>query len=223
MNFKEVAKLSNFEIKASTKSLMPLLKFLNADKLEAGCDEAGRGCLAGPVVAASVILDRAKRLPSGLNDSKKLSPVARERLYKSICKAAMAYQIVEIDNNEIDSINILQASVKAMHEAAINLDPTPEHLLIDGHYFKNSKIPFTAIIKGDAKYASIAAASILAKVHRDRLMCELNKDYPQYQWASNKGYPSKAHRDAIEKYGISPFHRKSFRLLKDATQLELKL
>jgi len=191
-----------------------LLKpFLNKNIIEAGCDEAGRGCLAGPVYAAAVIL------PSNfknelLNDSKKLSEKNRYKLREIIINESIAWAIGIVDNNEIDKINILNASIKAMQIAVDNLKVKPEHLLIDGNRFKKHKnIPHTCVIKGDGKYMSIAAASILAKTFRDDYMIKIHEQYNVYDWKKNKGYPTKIHRKAISEYGITEFHRKSFKLL----------
>ncbi|WP_194975016.1 ribonuclease HII [Aquiflexum lacus] len=194
---------------------------LEYDKLEAGCDEVGRGCLCGPVVAAAVIL------PEGyanefINDSKKLSKSNRENLVEEIKASALAWSIAEASVEEIDEINILNASFLAMSRAVKNLEVIPQHLLIDGNRFKTDlNIPFDCIIKGDGKFASIAAASILAKVYRDNLMSEFAKTYPGYGWEKNVGYPTKTHRAGIIKLGLTPIHRKSFRHLP--IQLELGL
>ena len=185
------------------------------NKIEAGCDEAGRGCLAGPVFAAAVILP-ANFKNELLNDSKKLSEKNRYQLRDVILNESLAWAIGIVDNNEIDKINILNASIKAMQLAVDDLKITPEHLLIDGNRFKPYKnIPHTCIIKGDAKYMSIAAASILAKTFRDDYMIKLHGKFPYYDWANNKGYPTKKHRLAIAKHGITEYHRKSFRLLDE--------
>jgi ribonuclease HII len=182
--------------------------------MEAGCDEAGRGCLAGPVFAAAVIL------PKGfyhelLNDSKQVNEKNRNELRAIIEKEAIAFAVSKIENTEIDNINILKASFKAMHLAIDKLKVKPGLLLIDGNRFvPYKKTPHKCIIKGDATYTSIAAASILAKTYRDEYMNTLHLEYPQYNWNANKGYGTLTHRRAIEVYGVSPFHRKSFRLLK---------
>ncbi|MFC2126414.1 ribonuclease HII [Bacteroidota bacterium] len=187
--------------------------------VEAGCDEAGRGCLAGPVVASAVILPCGYKHPL-LNDSKKLSAVIRDSIRKDIEKDAIAWSIGAVSNEEIDDINILNASFLAMHRAIFKLRIKPEMLLIDGNRFKPyGKIPHVCIIKGDGKYASIAAASIIAKTHRDKIMEDLAKKHPSYAWEHNKGYPTKQHRALIIEHGISSYHRKSFKLLAD--QLEL--
>jgi len=178
--------------------------------VEAGIDEAGRGPLAGPVYAAAVILPHDFDLPE-LNDSKKLTEKKRYELRKKIEDTATDFAIASVSNEEIDKINILNATFKAMHMAIEKLKITPEHLLIDGNRFKPYKnIPFTCIVKGDGKYANIAAASILAKTYRDDYMVDLAKKYPEYGWDTNKGYGTKKHLEAIEKYGITPHHRKSF-------------
>lgn len=187
--------------------------------IEAGCDEAGRGCLAGPVHAAAVILPRNYKNKL-LNDSKQLSKKKRLILRNEIEKDAIAYGVGIVDNNEIDEINILNASFLAMHRAIDNLKQTPELLLIDGNRFKAFKeIPHECIIKGDGKFLSIAAASILAKTYRDEFMEQAHQKHPEYDWSSNKGYPTKKHREAIKQVGITDLHRKSFQLLP--SQLEL--
>lgn len=189
------------------------------DKLEAGLDEAGRGCLAGPVVAAAVILPKDYK-HKGLNDSKKLTAKQRESLRVDIEKEALCFAIAEISEKEIDEINILNASFKAMHVALSNLKMVPELLLIDGNRFKKyQNIPHECVIQGDGIYLSIAAASILAKTYRDELMTRLAREYPRYGWEHNMGYATEFHRNAIEKYGYSPLHRLSFNL--KSTQLEL--
>lgn len=197
-----------------------LLPFLESGRIEAGCDEAGRGCLAGPVFAAAVILpqDFSNDL---LNDSKQLTEKQRYLLRPIIEKEALAWAVGVVTAEEIDKINILAASFLAMHRAVDDLKIRPEHLLIDGNRFKPYRnVPFTTIVKGDGKMASIAAASILAKTYRDDFMNKIAVEYPQYDWLSNKGYPTVKHRNAIKEYGITPYHRKSFNLLGD-TQLSL--
>jgi ribonuclease HII len=180
--------------------------------IEAGCDEAGRGCLAGPVYAAAVILPKYYKNPV-LNDSKQLSEKQRDKLRIEIENVALAWAVAPLDNNVIDGINILNASILAMHKAVEKLGMTPALLLIDGNRFKPYPgIPHICFIKGDGKYLSIAAASVLAKTHRDDYMKKLHKEYPVYNWAQNKGYPTRDHRDAIIMHGITPYHRKSFRL-----------
>ena len=179
--------------------------------LEAGCDEAGRGCLAGPVVAAAVILPPGIQL-AGLNDSKKLTAAQRSKLDLIIRNTALAYRIASADNVEIDRINILEASIMAMHRALEGLSLNPEHILVDGNRFRSYRnIPHTCIIRGDSLYASIAAASVLAKQHRDELMRNFAKEYPHYGWDRNFGYPTAEHRRAIQKLGLTPHHRRSFR------------
>ncbi|WP_282036950.1 ribonuclease HII [Saccharicrinis aurantiacus] len=198
-----------------------LASYLNKDLIEAGCDEAGRGCLAGPVVAAAVILPPNFNHPL-LNDSKKLSEKQRNILRPIIEKEAIAWAVSFVDNKEVDKINVLNASIIGMKRAADELAITPEHLLIDGNRFKAHKtIPHTCIIKGDGKYRSIAAASILAKTHRDELMQKYADEYPNYGWSKNKGYPTKEHKLALIKFGETPLHRKSFKLID--TQLSLQL
>lgn len=184
--------------------------FLHEDLIEAGCDEAGRGCLAGPVFAAAVIWPKDLVL-KGLNDSKKLNVQKRLELRESIRQNALAYAVANVDQQEIDQINILQASIKAMHLAIKKLTLVPDHLLIDGNRFKPYRdIPHSCIVKGDSKYASIAAASILAKTYRDEYMEKLHEQYPRYLWKKNKGYPTVEHREAIAIYGLTEYHRKSF-------------
>lgn len=180
--------------------------------LEAGCDEAGRGCLAGPVFAAAVILPKRYRLPF-LNDSKQITATQRETLRPLIEKQAITWAVAQVDIEEIDKLNILWAAVKAMHLAVKALSQMPECLLIDGNKFKAYPgIPHHCIIGGDALYASIAAASVLAKTHRDEHMLQMHTRYPQYSWNDNKGYGTKVHREAILQHGISPLHRRSFRM-----------
>jgi len=194
---------------------------LESNRLEAGCDEVGRGCLCGPVVAAAVILpeDYANEF---INDSKKLSKSNRENLVEEIKVSALAWSIAEASVEEIDQINILHASILAMNRAIKSLKLIPEHLLIDGNRFKTDlNIPFDCIIKGDGKFASIAVASILAKVYRDNLMADLAREFPGYGWEKNVGYPTKVHREGIIKLGLTPLHRKSFRHLP--VQLDLGL
>lgn len=192
-----------------------LQPYHQTELLEAGCDEAGRGCLAGPVVAAAVILPRDFYHPL-LNDSKQLSESARNTLAPIIKESAIAWAIGICDHKEIDKLNILRASFAAMHKAIQQLTTRPQLLLIDGNRFhKYPRIPHACIIKGDAIYASIAAASVLAKTHRDALMLDLHAQYPHYNWANNKGYPTAEHREAIRNFGTSPVHRMSFRLLPE--------
>ena len=182
-------------------------------KVEAGCDEAGRGCLAGSVYAAAVILpsDYQNDL---LNDSKQLTEKKRYQLREIIQRDAVAWAVGIVSPDEIDKINILNASILAMHRALDQLKVRPEAIIVDGNKFKPyQNLPHTTIVKGDGKYLSIAAASILAKTYRDDYMNELAKEFPQYDWLSNKGYPTKKHRNAIRQYGITPYHRKSYNLL----------
>lgn len=187
--------------------------------IEAGCDEAGRGCLAGPVVAAAVIFPKRYRHKL-LNDSKQLDRESRERLREDIKRDAIAWAVAEVDHEEIDRINILNASFKAMHLALDKLHTRPELLLIDGNRFKPyPDIRHECIIKGDGRFLSIAAASVLAKTHRDDLMMNLATQYPGYSWETNVGYPTLAHREGIRQIGLTPFHRRSFTLLPE--QLEL--
>ena len=202
---------------------MHLLPYLQTEFLEAGCDEAGRGCLAGPVVAAAVILDTGKEI-IGLNDSKKLKASSREELYIHIKSDALAYAIGVVSPQEIDEINILRASFLAMHRALDQLPFTPEYLIIDGNRFDPYKdLPFSCIIQGDGRYQSIAAASILAKCYRDDLMQGLHRDFPLYSWSSNMGYPTIAHKVAIQEHGLTPHHRRTFRSSLTAKQLKLPL
>ncbi len=182
--------------------------------IEAGCDEAGRGCLAGPVFAAAVILpdDFSNEL---LNDSKQLSEKQRTALRFLIEREALDWAVASVNNHEIDQINILNASILAMHRALDQLHIRPEHIIVDGNRFKTyNNIPSLCIVKGDGKYMSIAAASVLAKTHRDEYMENLHKQFPVYNWKKNKGYPTKEHRKGIAEHGITDFHRKSFTLLQ---------
>jgi ribonuclease HII len=192
-----------------------LKRYLEKLLIEAGCDEAGRGCLAGPVFAAAVILPK-KFKNSIINDSKKLSDKQRKLLRNIIEEEALAWAIGEVSAEEIDTINILNASFLAMHRALAQLKVAPQHLLIDGNRFKQyQNVPHTCIIQGDGKYMSIAAASILAKTYRDDYMDKLHQQFPDYDWLNNKAYGTSKHREAIEKYGITIHHRKSFRLLPE--------
>lgn len=187
--------------------------------LEAGCDEAGRGCLAGPVVAAAVILPKYYENIL-LNDSKKLSVTAREKLRPEIERDALAWSVAFVDNVEIDKINILNASFLAMHKAIEKLSKRPEILLIDGNRFNSyPNIEHHCFVKGDGRFLSIAAASILAKTYRDDFMKELDLDYPNYGWSRNMGYPTQEHRAGIKKYGVTPLHRSSFQLLPIQVEL----
>lgn len=190
---------------------------------EAGCDEAGRGCLAGPVVAAAVILPRNFR-HLVLDDSKKLTARQRDELRVEIIESAVAWKVAFVDNEEIDKTNILRAAIKAMHIAIEGLEKTPQFLLIDGNRFYPYKnLGYKTIIKGDGTYFSIAAASVLAKTFRDEYMEKLHNEFPEYGWDTNKGYPTPWHRDAIMKYGITPYHRKTFNLFDTQLELELEL
>ncbi|MDR2362401.1 MAG: ribonuclease HII [Prevotellaceae bacterium] len=194
----------------NTPSLLP---YAVPQRLEAGCDEAGRGCLAGPVYAAAVILPSDFYHP-WLNDSKQMSEERRERVREVIEREAVAWSVAGLTHREIDRVNILRASIMAMHRALAALSVAPEFILVDGNrFYPYDGIPYRCVVRGDATYASIAAASVLAKTHRDACMKELSRSFPQYGWQENKGYPTRAHREAIRTYGISPFHRKSFRLL----------
>lgn len=190
-------------------------------KVEAGCDEAGRGCLAGSVYAAAVIFPENYQNEE-LNDSKKLTDKRRKQLREIIQRDAVAWAVGIVTPEEIDKINILNASILAMHRALDQLKVRPEAVIIDGNRFKSyQSLPHTTIVKGDGKYLSIAAASILAKTYRDDYMDKLAEEYPQYDWLSNKGYPTKKHREAIRRYGITPYHRKTFNMLGDG-QLSLE-
>ena len=198
-----------------------LLAFHTLHRIEGGCDEAGRGCLSGPVVAAAVILDPKKPI-AALNDSKQITEKNRLILRDQIMNEAIAFAIGVVSHEEIDEINILNASFLAMHRAINLLAKKPEFLLIDGNRFHPySGIPHECIVKGDAKYQSIAAASILAKTKRDEIMDSLHELFPVYNWAKNKGYPTIEHRAAIAAHGPSPHHRMTFRLLADKSQLDL--
>jgi ribonuclease HII len=199
-----------------------LKPFHTQGRLEAGCDEAGRGCIAGPVTAAAVILPHGFYHPL-LNDSKKMSPAARFVLRQVIEQEAVSFGVAMVDEREIDRINILNASFLAMHRALEQLVPSPEHLLIDGNRFRPyGSIPHTCIVKGDGKYSAIAAASVLAKTYRDEYMEGLHSIHPQYGWNRNRGYPTAAHRRALLSFGVTPFHRRSFRLLNDQTTLDFE-
>jgi ribonuclease HII len=197
-----------------------LLKpFYQTELTEAGCDEAGRGCLAGPVFAAAVILSEKFFHPL-LNDSKQVSEKHRNELRSFVESEAIAWSVASIDNNEIDRINILKASFKAMHAALDKLKTKPQLLLIDGNRFAPyKKIPHRCIVKGDEIYTSIAAASILAKTHRDEYMLSLHKKFPHYAWHNNKGYGTAGHRHSIKQFGVCKYHRRSFRLLPEQAEL----
>ncbi len=191
-------------------------------QFEAGCDEAGRGCLAGPVVAAAVIFDKQFNHLQ-INDSKQLNEKKRNELREIIEKEALAWAVAFVYQEEIDQINILNASILAMHKALDQLQIKPDFILVDGNRFKPyQNVPHQTVVKGDSKYLSIAAASILAKTHRDEYMEKLHEDFPQYDWIHNKGYPTPKHRKAIQEFGITIHHRKSFNLLPPV-QLKLDL
>lgn len=197
-----------------------LLSFYKENQIEAGCDEAGRGCLAGPVFAAAVILppDFENNL---LNDSKKLTEKQRYDLRKVIELQALAWAVEAVSNDEIDEVNILNASFLAMNRAIMQLKIKPGHLLIDGNRFRpQTDIPFTCMVKGDGRFFSIAAASVLAKTYRDDFMKKIHNEFPAYDWNRNKGYPTKKHRDAIRKHGVTVYHRRSFRLLDEQLELD---
>ena len=197
-----------------------LKSFLYHNLIEAGCDEAGRGCLAGPVVAAAVILPKNYK-HTILNDSKTLTAKQRNVLRDEILSSAIASKVAFIDNNEIDEMNILRASIKAMHIAIEGLEKVPQFLLIDGNrFFPYKGIDYKTIIKGDGLFLSIAAASVLAKTFRDEYMEKINDEFPEYEWIRNKGYPTAFHRAAIMKYGITPYHRKSFTLFDSQLKFE---
>ncbi|MES2484797.1 MAG: ribonuclease HII [Bacteroidota bacterium] len=190
---------------------------------ETGTDEAGRGCLAGPVTAAAVILPDDFEMVL-LNDSKQLSEKMRMKLRPLIKEKALCYHVVHIQPEIIDEINILNASIRAMQDCIKQLTPQPHHIIVDGNRFKPvANIPHTCVIKGDSKFLSIAAASVLAKTYRDDYMDRLHEEYPMYNWKKNKGYPTLEHREAIRKYGITPYHRKSFRLLPEQLEIEFEL
>lgn len=203
------------------KPLPHLFSCLHPELIEAGCDEAGRGCLAGAVFAAAVILPDDFVCPE-LNDSKQLSEKQRYALRDWIEKEARAWAVGIVSPQEIDEINILNASFLAMHRAIEQLQIKPQHLLIDGNRFKRyPNIPHTCIIKGDGKFLSIAAASVLAKTYRDDYMMQLHREYPMYDWTNNKGYPTKKHREGLRQYGASPYHRMKFTLLPKEDQLSI--
>lgn len=198
-----------------------LLQKFSDYNIECGTDEAGRGCLAGPVTAAAVILPNDFFLKE-LNDSKQLSEKTREKIRPIIETEAIAFHFEHIEPEIIDKINILNASIFAMQESIKKLNPIPEYIIVDGNRFKPVlDIPFQCIIKGDSKYKSIAAASVLAKTYRDDYMNKIHEEFPMYQWNKNKGYPTKAHREAIAKFGVTKYHRVSFRLLPEQYTLDL--
>lgn len=199
----------------------PLKLYMIPDLLEAGCDEAGRGCLAGPVFAAAVILP-PDFICANLNDSKQLSHKQRYELRQVIEENAISFSVASCSPQEIDELNILWASVKAMHRALEGLSVIPDHIVVDGNRFRTYKdVKHSCVVKGDSKFQSIAAASILAKTYRDDYMIRLDESYPEYDWTNNKGYPTKKHKDAIRRYGVTDYHRKSFNLVE--RQLELFL
>ena len=189
-------------------------------KIECGTDEAGRGCLAGPVTAAAVILPENFEL-SLLNDSKQLTEKIREKLKPIIEEKAISFSVTHLEPKIIDEINILNASIKAMQKSILKLKPTPNYIIVDGNRFKPvNDIPFSTIIKGDSKFMSIAAASVLAKTYRDEYMNKIHEEFPMYNWKKNKGYPTMEHREAIRKYGTTKYHRMSFRLLPEQLKLD---
>jgi ribonuclease HII len=195
-------------------------KFSNFE-IECGTDEAGRGCLAGPVTAAAIILPEDFEL-SLLNDSKQLSEKTREKLKPVLEEKAISFSVTHLEPLIIDEINILNASIKAMQKSILKLYPTPNYIIVDGNRFKPiNNIPFSTVIKGDSKYMSIAAASVLAKTYRDEYMNKIHEEFPMYNWKKNKGYPTIEHREAIKKYGVTKYHRLSFRLLPDQLKLDL--
>jgi ribonuclease HII len=207
-------------VRIGIRIIVMLKSYLYKNLIEAGCDEAGRGCLAGPVVAAAVILPKKYKHPV-MNDSKQLSSKKRSSLRDEIISSAIDWKVAFIDSREIDELNILRASIKAMHVAISGLKNEPEFLLIDGNRFYAYKnLKHQTIIKGDGLYFSIAAASILAKTFRDEYMEKIHSEFPAYNWARNKGYPTLDHRNAIMKYGISPYHRKSFHLTDSQMHIE---
>lgn len=201
------------------KKLMLQHKF-SSFSLECGTDEAGRGCLAGPVTAAAILLPEGFEL-SLLNDSKQLSEKVREKLKPIIEEKAISFSVTHLEPIIIDDINILNASIKAMQECILKLNPTPQYIIVDGNRFKPlNDIPYSTIIKGDSKFMSIAAASVLAKTYRDEYMNSIHEEFPMYNWKKNKGYPTIEHREAIRKYGVTKYHRMSFRLLPEQLKLE---
>ena len=199
-----------------------MLKFNFSEfEYECGTDEAGRGCLAGPVTAAAVILSKNFKNEL-LNDSKQLSEKKRDLLKPIIEKEVLSFAVTHLEPKIIDEINILNASIKAMQESILKLNPSPSYIIVDGNRFKPlNNIPFSTIIKGDSKYMSIAAASVLAKTYRDKYMDIIHEEFPMYNWKKNKGYPTKEHREAIRKYGPTKYHRMTFRLLPEQLKLEI--
>lgn len=204
------------------KQVAKLKSYLEANRIEVGCDEAGRGCLAGPVFAAAVVLPPNFKC-EGLNDSKKLTDKKRKELRPIIERDAIAFSIGICSPDDIDKLNILWASVEAMHRAVSGLSVVPEHILVDGNRFRPyHDVPHTCVVGGDAKYLSIAAASVLAKTYRDDYMAEIHNEFPHYDWDKNKGYPTKAHRNAIAQHGITEHHRNSFNLIDKQTSIRFK-
>jgi ribonuclease HII len=196
-------------------------KFSDFD-IECGTDEAGRGCLAGPVTAAAIILPEGFMLEL-LNDSKQLSEKTREKLKPIIEEKAVSFSVTHINPEIIDKINILNSSIKAMQESIVKLTPIPNYIIVDGNRFKSiNDIPFSTIIKGDSKFMSIAAASVLAKTYRDEYMNKIHEEFPMYNWKKNKGYPTMEHREAIRKYGTTQYHRMSFKLLPEQLKLQFE-
>lgn len=193
---------------------------LSGFEFEVGTDEAGRGCLSGPVVAAAVILPPNFEHEL-LNDSKQLSEKKRTELRPYIEENSLAYAVAFIDNNEVDELNVLQASIIAMHRSIAKLTIQPQYIIVDGNKFKPYKnIPYKTVVKGDAKYMSIAAASVLAKTYRDAYMEKIHNEFPDYFWIKNKGYPTKQHREAIKKFGVTKYHRRTFKLLPNQLSLD---
>ncbi len=217
---KNLAIFSSKFILLSKQNLM-LKPYFFTQYLEAGTDEAGRGCLAGPVTAAAVVFSQ-KFENNTLNDSKQLSEKTREKLRPIIEKEAITYAVTHIEPLIIDKINILNAAIKAMQESILKLNPIPTYIIVDGNRFKPlHDIPYSCIVKGDSKYRSIAAASVLAKTYRDEYMNKIHEEFPMYNWKQNKGYPTKEHREAIRKYGVTKYHRMSFRLLPEQLTLDI--
>lgn len=197
-----------------------LLETFSQLNFECGTDEAGRGCLAGPVTAAAIILPPEFKLEF-LNDSKQLSEKTREQLRPLIEEQAISFSVTHLDHKVVDEINVLNASIKAMQECILKLKPLPDYIIVDGNRFKPvHNIPFSTIVKGDSKYLSIAAASVLAKTYRDDYMNAIHEEFPMYNWKKNKGYPTAEHREAIRKYGVCKYHRMSFRLLPEQLKLD---
>jgi ribonuclease HII len=202
------------------KQMINLLPFFRKGVVEAGCDEAGRGCLAGPVYAAAVILPSKIKI-EGLDDSKKLTAKEREMFKTVIMESAIAWAIGTVSSQEVDKINILNASILAMHRALDQLKKKPKHILVDGNRFRQwGKVPYTCVVKGDGKYLNIAAASVPAKTARDDYMRQIHEEFPMYNWASNKGYATEEHCEALKKFGYSKYHRRTFHLKSFQTRLE---